>query len=188
MTVLCDVDNPLFGRHGAARAFGPQKGASPRAVARLERGLRNWARVLERATARRIAGTPSLGAAGGAAAALYAAIRAKVCLGAQTVMDASAFDEELKKADLVVTGEGTVDRSTWKGKVVGQVVKRAARTGIPVVILAGRLGPGWKPPRARGRIIFEELGRGFPRAESMARVGSLLPEATKRALRELPIR
>jgi glycerate 2-kinase len=103
-------------------------------------------------------------------------------------MDASAFDEELKKADLVITGEGTVDRSTWKGKVVGQVVKRAARAGIPVVILAGRLGPGWKPPRARGRLLIEELGRGLPLAESMARVRTLLPEATIRALRQLTTR
>ena len=188
ISILCDVDNPLLGSSGAARAFGPQKGASPRVVARLERGLRNWARILERATTRQVIRTPALGAAGGAAAGLFAALRAKVCSGAQAVMDASGFDAELKKADLVITGEGMVDRATWKGKVVGQVAQRAARAGIPVVILAGRLGSGWKPPRPRGRLHFEELARDLPPAESMAHARTLLPEATKRAFGRLPTR
>ena len=124
---LCDVDVPL---EDAARLFGPQKGASAEDVAVLER------RLAERAELRPFASLPGAGAAGGLGAAL-ASLGAELAAGAAAVLDLLGFDGRLRGHDLVVTGEGRVDRTTLAGKVPGEVARRAAAAGVRCVVCGG---------------------------------------------------
>lgn len=135
--IACDVDNPLTGPNGAAAVFGPQKGASPDEVARLDAGLANWAAALEAATGIRIDRMPGTGAAGGIPAALHAVVGAELVTGADLVADALELDDALASADLVITGEGALDGQSLRGKVVGSLAARARRAGVQVVVIAG---------------------------------------------------
>jgi glycerate kinase len=126
-TVLCDV---LTALDDAARLFGPQKGASPEDVALLER------RLAADEALRPYADLPGAGAAGGLGAALAAA-GARLVPGARAVLDLVGFDDRLALADLVVTGEGQVDRTTVEGKAPAEVVRRARAAGVRCVVFGG---------------------------------------------------
>ena len=128
-TVLCDVRTTLG---DAARLFGPQKGASAADVAILEQ------RLAEMTELRPYADLPGSGAAGGLGAA-FAALGADLVPGAEAVLDLIGFDERLSGCDLVVTGEGQVDRTTAEGKAPGVVAARAAAGGVRCVVFGGRV-------------------------------------------------
>jgi glycerate kinase len=132
LRALCDVRNPLLGPRGAARAFGPQKGATPEMVEELERRLA----ALEEL--RPFAPLPGAGAAGGLGAAL-AALGAELVLGAEFVLDLVSFRAQLPGAALVVTGEGAVDRSTLEGKAPGEVLRVCREEGVRCVLFGGRV-------------------------------------------------
>ncbi|HVZ93955.1 MAG TPA: glycerate kinase [Phycisphaerales bacterium] len=158
---LCDVDNPLLGEHGAARVFGPQKGATAEQVEALEKGLENLVRLCEEAKREGVLrgeaepDAPGAGAAGGLGFGLRAFLGARLVRGAEYVMDVVRFDERLAGADVVITGEGKLDRQSIGGKVVFGVGKRC-------------WGSEWKPPClvVVGRVDepHEELLREFERA------------------------
>ena len=116
----------------AARLFGPQKGATPETVPVLERRLAGMDELAP------YAGLPAPGAAGGLGAA-FAALGAELVEGAPTVLDLVGFDERLREADLVVTGEGQVDRTTVEGKAPGVVAARCAAAGVRCVVFGGRV-------------------------------------------------
>jgi glycerate kinase len=159
--VLCDVRTSLA---GAARLFGPQKGASPEDVAVLER------RLAAMEVLRPYAALPGAGAAGGLGAAL-AALGAELVPGAATVLDLVGFDERLADVELVVTGEGAVDVTTAEGKAPGEVVRRATAKGVRCVVFGGRISaevPGAEivalsgdPASAEADLV--ELGRRLAR-------------------------
>jgi len=131
VTVLCDVENPLLGPKGAARVFGPQKGATPKMVELLERSNATWARDLERQTGvdvRRVKGT---GAAGGLPAALVAH-GARLVRGAEYILKEAGFP---RPCDFVVTGEGCIDQTSLGGKAVGTVLRLSP---APVALVCGR--------------------------------------------------
>ncbi len=113
--VACDVDSPLLGEEGAARVFGPQKGATPEMIGKLETGLARLAECLERDLGRAVAGLPGAGAAGGLGAGLAGFLGAELVPGAQLVMDALGFDARLERADVLVTGEGCLDGQSLRG-------------------------------------------------------------------------
>ncbi len=142
--VACDVTNPLTGPQGATYVYGPQKGADPRAVRELDAALARLAVVIEGDLGKQVADIPGAGAAGGAGAGLVAFLDAKLVKGAPLVVDASGFDQALRGARLVITGEGRVDGQTAFGKAPGEVAKRAKSAGIPTLLLAGSRGPGWE--------------------------------------------
>jgi glycerate kinase len=161
--VACDVRNPLLGERGAARAFGPQKGADQAAVEVLEQRL---AALDELAPYREL---PGAGAGGGLGAAL-AALGGDLVEGAELVLETLGFDEQARAADLVVTGEGTVDRTTLEGKAPGVVLAHCERLGIPCELFGGRVRDGvaarvlsGDPRRAREdlRALGEELARAL---------------------------
>jgi len=161
--VLCDVRNPLLGRRGAARVFGPQKGADAEAVEELERRL---AALAELEPFRDLAGA---GAGGGLGAGL-AALGAELCDGASVVLDAIGFDARAQRADLVVTGEGAVDRTTFEGKAPGAVARRCAALGVECVLFGGMVRDGIDARPLSGDVeraasdleeLGEELGRGL---------------------------
>jgi glycerate kinase len=139
ITVMCDVDNPLLGSQGAASVFGPQKGASPAAVAALELALTRFCEVASAHTGRGIATLPRGGAAGGVAAGLAALLNAELVRGIDYFLDATGFDAALQSADLVITGEGCLDDQTLLGKAPHGVALRARVRNIPVVALAGQV-------------------------------------------------
>jgi glycerate kinase len=130
--VACDVANPLLGPRGAARAFGPQKGASPAQVEELE------LRLASDSALQPYADLPGAGAAGGLGAAL-ASMGAVLVPGSELVADAIGLRERLGRAALVVTGEGTVDAASREGKVTGLVASLAAEAGVRCVVFGGRV-------------------------------------------------
>ncbi|MEW6251167.1 MAG: glycerate kinase [Planctomycetota bacterium] len=142
--VLCDVDNPLLGPRGAAPVFGPQKGATPEGVARLEAGLQHWANLLEAAHGRQVREVPGGGAAGGVPAGLFAALGARLRPGFDEVAQHVRLAERLAGCDLCLTGEGRIDDQTAGGKVVAGVAHLTKERGVPAVALVGaaRLRPG----------------------------------------------
>ena len=137
--VLCDVDNPLCGEHGAAKVYGPQKGATAEMVERLDRGLAHLAHIVTAQLGTEIENVPGAGAAGGLAAGAIAFMDASVVSGIETVMRRSNLEDELKLADWVITGEGAFDRQSLHGKVVSGVLALARRSGARVAVLAGQV-------------------------------------------------
>jgi glycerate 2-kinase len=142
--VLCDVRNPLLGDRGAARVFGPQKGATPEVVEQLEARL---AALDELVPYRDL---PGAGAGGGLGAA-FAALGGELVEGAELVLDTIGFDDRARVADLVVTGEGTVDATTLEGKAPGAVVRRCERLGVQCELFGGVVREGVHAHSLSGR-------------------------------------
>ena len=137
--VLCDVDNPLCGEHGAAEVYAPQKGATPQMVKQLERGLAHLAKLVREQLGREIENIPGAGAAGGLAAGAVAFMDATIVSGIETVMARSNLREEFESADWVITGEGSFDRQSLSGKVISGILKMARRTNTRVAVIAGQV-------------------------------------------------
>jgi glycerate kinase len=135
--VACDVDNPLVGPNGAARVFGPQKGADPEMVDQLEQSLTHFAYIIERTLDKQVATIPYGGAAGGLSAGLYAFLNAQLVSGIDLILDLLNFDAIVQTVDLVITGEGCIDAQTVHGKAPIGVAIAAKKYGIPVIGLAG---------------------------------------------------
>ncbi|MBN4927964.1 glycerate kinase [Hoyosella rhizosphaerae] len=136
LVAATDVTNPLLGANGAARVFGPQKGADPATVARLERRLtlltnelENWGYCSSK---------EGSGAGGGLGAALLA-MGAHRCSGAELVARNTGLDESLADADLIITGEGSFDEQSLNGKVVSVVARKASECGVPAIVIAGQV-------------------------------------------------
>ncbi|KIS42181.1 glycerate kinase [Kosakonia radicincitans] len=137
--VACDVTNPLTGEAGASAVFGPQKGATPEMIARLDKALAHYAEIIARDLDIDVLNLAGGGAAGGMGAALYAFCGAELRQGIEIVTDALALDKHVRGADLVITGEGRIDSQTVHGKVPVGVAKVAKRYNIPVIGIAGSL-------------------------------------------------
>ncbi len=135
--VACDVTNPFCGPQGAAYVFAPQKGADKQMVERLDRGMHHLAMVIKQYNKVDVTNLPGAGAAGGLGGAFSALLGASLCQGVELVLDTLHFDELLKGCDLVVTGEGRIDRQTLMGKAPMGVLKAATRRGIPVIAIGG---------------------------------------------------
>lgn len=139
VTVATDVDNPLVGPTGAAAVYAPQKGAGAADVERLEAGLRRYAEVVERDLGVPVAHVPGAGAAGGIGAGALAFLGARQESGIAAVLGIVGFAEAVRGADLVITGEGSLDEQSLFGKAPVGVAAAAAGAGVPVVALVGRL-------------------------------------------------
>lgn len=137
--VMCDVRNPLCGRQGATYVFGPQKGATSEMLPLLDQNLKEMAAVIKRDLDIDVLQLPGGGAAGGVGAALFAFCQATLRPGIELILDMVQFDQVVKEADLVMTGEGKTDYQTQFGKAVAGVAKRARRYQKPVVCLSGAL-------------------------------------------------
>ncbi|MBL0135304.1 MAG: glycerate kinase [Chitinophagaceae bacterium] len=137
--ILSDVSNPLLGVNGAATVFGPQKGASETDIQILEEGLGRWASLILKNTGKDISTMPYGGAAGGVAAGLHGLLNAQLTNGIEFFLDATQFDEEVKHANLVITGEGSLDLQTLEGKGPFGVAQRARKYSVPVIGMAGKV-------------------------------------------------
>lgn len=142
VTAACDVENPLYGKNGAAYVFAPQKGADEAMVIRLDDGLKNVAEVIENCTGKAVASISGAGAAGGMGAGALAFLDAKLKKGIDIILDESGFDILAADCDLVVTGEGRLDFQSADGKVISGVAKRANKLGKKVITVCGSRGDG----------------------------------------------
>jgi glycerate kinase len=137
-TVVCDVKNPLYGANGAAHVYAAQKGASEAEIEQLDLGLRNFSQQVEKYLGQNMADLPGAGAAGGMGAGAVCFLNAKIQSGIDFVMEQTGFDTLVgSKIDLIITGEGSVDKQTIEGKVIKGISERAREHQIPFSILAG---------------------------------------------------
>lgn len=140
--VACDVSNPLCGATGASHVFGPQKGATKEMVEALDQNLGHYAEVIKEQLGKDIANVPGAGAAGGLGAGLMAFLDGTLKKGIDMVIEYAGLEEKVKEADMVWTGEGSIDFQTQYGKTPLGVATVAKKYNKPVVALAGRVGDG----------------------------------------------
>ena len=137
ITVMCDVDNPVYGEKGAAYVYAPQKGATPDQVKLLDSGLKHLCQVVENRLEKSVSALVGGGAAGAMAGGMYAFFNAKLSKGIEVVLDTVRFEALLQNADFVITGEGKLDGQSLRGKVIDGVARRAKEKGVPVIAIVG---------------------------------------------------
>lgn len=170
VTAIADVRGPLTGPDGAARRFGPQKGASPEAVEILEAGLTRLGERLREDLGREVADLPGAGASGGLGAGCAAFLGANLVSGSDWLLERLGFAGALDEADLVITGEGAWDATSDLGKITGEILLRAGVAGVPAVLVCGRaagpIPPGvtvvgaeaeWLDPEDISRLVADAL-------------------------------
>lgn len=139
LITMCDIDNPLYGKEGAAYVFGPQKGADPVMVEFLDQGLKHLAKTVHQSLGIDDPYFKGAGAAGGLGYGAKIFANSKIQMGIETVLDAMQFDELAKDADYIITGEGQMDFQSLRGKVAIGVARRAKRTKAKVIAVVGSL-------------------------------------------------
>ncbi|WP_405471870.1 glycerate kinase [Streptomyces anulatus] len=190
LLVACNPYNVLCGKRGVARVFGPQKGATPAEVELLSAGLERLADVLTRdlapasgAPAIDLRTAPGTGASGGLGAGL-AAVGARLLPRYDVLLDGLDLDARLARADFVITAEGALDHQTVRGKIPAEVARRAHASGVPVLVLAGTIGPGAQDVRAVGVDAYSAiLPAPMTLVEAIDRSDEFLADATERAMR-----
>lgn len=135
--VACDVSTPFWGYDGATRIFAAQKGAGKEEIEILEGGMSSFAAMIKKQYGIDLQDIPGSGAAGGTGGALYAFLGARLTSGADLVLDYAGFEDAIKDADLIITGEGKIDSQTFRGKLPAAIHKRAAAGNVPVVAIGG---------------------------------------------------
>lgn len=184
ISAACDVDNPLCGPGGASAVFGPQKGADPETVARLDTCLALYASIVRRDLGRDVAEVPGAGAAGGLGAGLLAFAGAALEPGVDLVARAVRLEDHLAGADLVLTGEGAIDASSAGGKTAVGVARIARSRGVPAVVLAGSVGTGARATLDLGVSAFASLcNRPMTLEEAIRDAGPLLADASEMVVR-----
>jgi len=183
-----DVTNPLCGLKGASSVYGPQKGATPEMVTLLDTALKHYAAVIKKELGIDVRDVPGAGAAGGLGAGLLAFAGAKIVSGIEMVIEASALAEELRDADLIITGEGRLDRQSAYGKVPAGVAIRAKQADVPVIAITGSLGPGYESIYRLGVDSVMVVANGpLSLEESMSNVGTLITDAAERAVKKFMV-
>lgn len=174
---MCDIDNPLCGPQGAAAVFAPQKGATPDDIEQLDAGLRHLADLVNRDLGQQILDLPGSGAAGGMGGGTVAFLGATLEMGIETVLNMTRFDELIRDADLVISGEGKIDGQSLRGKVVIGVGRRTRKQGIPLIAVVGDIGDD----------VSAAYDEGVSGIFSINRVAVPYAEAKKRARSDLAL-
>lgn len=182
--IASDVDHPLVGENGASFVFGPQKGASPSIVQKLDKNLIHWAHLVERKTGVRLHDRAGAGAAGGVGGALQAFFPYVKRRGIDVVIEYIHLEEKLNGADLVITGEGKVDVQTAAGKAPFGVAQTAKRLHVPTIILAGTVAHQVDFLYSSGVIsVHSILTKPMSREEAMEQTVQLLEYSAEQAVR-----
>ncbi|WP_165224431.1 glycerate kinase family protein [Aquisphaera insulae] len=182
--VACDVTNPLCGPRGASAVYGPQKGATPEMVERLDRNLSRLADVVARDLNVDIREIPGAGAAGGLGGGLVAFAGGRLQRGVDLVIEAVRLRDRLQGADLCLTGEGALDAQSAFGKTAVGVSSLAREMGIPAIALAGTIGEGAEAVLDEGISAYLSICPGpISLDEAVRRGGELLERATEQAIR-----
>lgn len=181
--VACDVDNPLLGDNGAARVYGPQKGATPEIVEQLEQNMSQVIDVIEAETnpVRDIAGA---GAAGGLGAGLLAFLSAQLTSGIEAVLQACSFDEIIHDADLILTGEGKIDEQSAMGKTIDGVVSHAAKYNVPVIAIGGTVFDAAEKLYEKGLLsMFSICNKPMTLQQALDNADALVEKSAERVIR-----
>ncbi|TPG15157.1 glycerate kinase [Pedococcus bigeumensis] len=185
LVVACDVDNPLTGARGAAAVYGPQKGAGPSDVEVLDTALTRWADLVALSTGVDLRNTPGAGAAGGVGFALIAVLGASTRPGAELVFELTGLADAVSTADLVVTGEGSLDAQTLNGKAPAAVAALARDKGVPAVAVAGQVLLSQGELTAAGLdAAYALVDEATTRQEALDAPGPLLERIGARIARE----
>ena len=187
IAVASDVDNPLLGPDGAAAIYGPQKGARPDEVELLERALTRWADLVHGSTGDDVREEPGAGAAGGTGFGLMAGLGARLESGARIVLQLVGLADLLSGADLVVTGEGSFDEQSLRGKAPYAVLTAARAAGVPVAVVCGRATLTREELQRSGVAHLSALSDREPvLSRSMELAGPLLEDVGAELARWLP--
>jgi glycerate kinase len=182
--VACDVTNPLTGENGAARIYGPQKGARGEMVETLEEGLMKFSHVVNKYLNKNCSDVPGAGAAGGLGFGLISFLNARLIRGIDIVINETKLEEHMKNADLIITGEGKLDSQTAFGKTPIGVSKLAKKYDIPVIALAGALGDDIDKLYNQGITSLFSISKAPTSLEySMENAYSLISDTTERVFR-----
>jgi glycerate kinase len=179
-----DVKNPLLGKNGATRVFGPQKGASENGLDILERALTRLADVVTREFGFDYRDEPGAGAAGGLGFGLMSFCGAKVQPGFDVVAEAVGLETKIKDTDVVITGEGSLDRQTLEGKTPSGVARLAQKLGKPVFAIVGRAGKD-REVREMFDGVYENARQAMSQEENMKRAAELLRENARALAKRL---
>lgn len=139
VTCMCDVENPLYGKNGAAYVYAPQKGADDATVEMLDRGLRHYADKIREYLDKDISAVKGGGAAGGIGGGTVAFFDAKLKSGIDTMLDAVGFDKLISGANMVITGEGRLDKTSFSGKAISGIIRRSEAARVPVIAICGQV-------------------------------------------------
>ncbi len=182
--IASDVENPFIGENGASHIFGPQKGATPEMLEHLERNMIHWADKIAETTDVSLHHLKGAGAAGGLGGALLAFFPAQMEKGIEVVLRYVGFEQYLKTAQLVLTGEGKVDHQTAFGKTPQGVAKAAWQKQVPTIILAGTVDQGIESLYDYGVVSVQSiLNEPMSTAEAMKNADTLLEKSTEQAVR-----
>jgi glycerate kinase len=182
--IACDVDNPLTGPKGAAAVFGPQKGATPAMVKKLDQGLAKLAKLIANTTGAQITKVPGTGAAGGIAGSFLGLLRARLRPGSELVFDLLKLEQVLAGMDWVITGEGRIDFQTPFGKGPGMLAKLAARYGVPVIGLAGAIDNDVEDLFNQGfTALFSIVNRPMDLSTALQKAPELMLETSEQVAR-----
>lgn len=182
--VLSDVSNTLCGKNGASHIFGPQKGAKPKDVLLLDSILEKYGKVIDQVTGENFSKKPGSGAAGGLGYALLSVCRAQFTQGIYKVIELIKLEEKIKKADLVITGEGRIDNQSIFGKAPIGIAKIAKKYGIPVIAIVGSSDRDLKEVYNNGvDLVLDIINEPMPLEKAIRDVKPLLEIAGEKALR-----
>ena len=186
--VACDVDNPLYGKRGAAWVFAPQKGATAPMVETLDRNLKHIAGIIKRELGVDVGKVPGAGAAGGLGAGLLVFAGAELKSGIELISKATSIEKHLKSADLVFTGEGRVDFQTAFGKTPAGIANLAGKYSVPVIAVAGGLADDARENFAHGIDGLEAaVARDMQLREALSNSREYIANAAERAIRLIKI-
>lgn len=185
--VATDVDNPLVGESGAARVYGPQKGATPDKVETLEKGLLNLGRLLNKLSGRDVINLPGAGAAGGLGAGMVALCGAGIEMGAKLVASMIGLKAEIEDADMVLTGEGAFDVQSGRGKVPFGVAAIASECGVPVIVVTGKVRDDEPEKPAEDFGVYCVAPGPLSEEEAVAGAGGIVREGTARLMKIIKV-
>ncbi len=186
--VACDVSNPLTGVHGAANVYSKQKGATPEMIKKLDNYLEHFAGIVERDLGKNVREMPGAGAAGGMSAGLMAFLDAKLKPGADVVAEKLKLSKHMKDADLVVTGEGSLDAQTTYGKTPIGVTRIAKGFGIPVIVIAGQIGEDAEKLYQQGIDAMLSIAPGpISKEDSISNAENLITSTSESAARIIKV-
>lgn len=180
----CDVDNPLCGEKGASEVYGRQKGASDEDVITLDNGLHHFAQIVKQQLHLDIKDIAGAGAAGGMGAGVITFLQATLQRGVDIVLEATLFHKKIESADLIISGEGRIDFQTAFGKTLYGVAQIAKAKNIPLIVLAGSLGDGYKTLYEKGFAgIFSIIDKPMSLQDAIADTSMLLENAAENVVR-----
>jgi len=186
--IACDVNNPLTGPEGASAVYGPQKGATEENVRQLDSALGVFAEVAKRDLGKDISNLEGAGAAGGLGAGMVAFVEGHLRAGVDIVLDTVNLAEKLESADLVITGEGSIDFQTVYNKAPIGVARMAKARGIPTIGISGMLGKNYQIVHNHGIDAALSIANGpISLEESLQNAPSLISEAVEESLRLISV-